>query len=80
MFRRSRVGDRRARQTGENLRPVRRLADGPSHPAQADDRDHLRRISMLDREAMVGFSEKEEETLLSLLTRIRDNIDSKERS
>ena len=35
---------------------------------------------MLDREAMVGFSEKEEETLLSLLTRIRDNIDSKERS
>ena len=47
---------------------------------KAFDRDHLRRISMLDREAMVGFSEKEEETLLSLLTRIRDNIDNTARS
>ena len=35
---------------------------------KAFDRDHLRRISMLDREAIVGFSEKEEEPLLSLLS------------
>lgn len=41
---------------------------------RAFDREHLRRLSTNDHQAMKGFSPEEEATLEALLTRVRDNL------
>ena len=61
-----------ARRQDENDRRAMRVE--LTEKGRAFDREHLRRLSTNDHQAMKGFTPEEEATLEALLTRVRDNL------